>query len=211
MATSQQDVTMVEEVKADQNSIDNIDLGKMDDDDLSGSSVDSDSPKGTKEDSQNTSNANASMKQSEEADKVKAAERNTFKLNLFKKKINLNREQSFKFRVDQNSVNSGLECMSGAHSSGSLQSEVDQLFRFRKENRDIGDRFIREDVEGSGGVNPRNFNFAQCFTFKIQLEKDEDRKALFQTNIKCKPGKKNSNEALNKWSGKGKFEILLGK
>ena len=67
---------------------------------LSGSSVDSNSPKNTKETSNNTSAANLSQKQSEDQEKKKQEERNTFKLNLFKKKINLNREQSFKFRVD---------------------------------------------------------------------------------------------------------------
>ena len=88
--------------------------------------------------------------------------------------------------------------MSGAHSSGSLQSEVDQLFKFRKENRDIGDRFIRENAEASGGDNPRNFNYAQCFTFKIKLENDEDRKAIIMSS-QVKPKKKNSNEGLKKW------------
>ena len=77
--------------------------------------------------------------------------------------------------MDQNSVNSGLEGMSGCYSSGSLQSEVDQLFRFRKENRDIGDRFLRDNPEGSGNGNLRNFNFAQCFTSKIMLETEEEK------------------------------------
>mmetsp|Transcript_15917 Transcript_15917/g.24577 ORF Transcript_15917/g.24577 Transcript_15917/m.24577 type:complete len:92 (-) Transcript_15917:285-560(-) len=91
--------------------------------------------------------------------------------------------------------------MSGAHSSGSLQSEVDQIFKFRKENRDIGDRFLRGEEEGSGGVNPRTMNYAMCFTSKIILENEDERKTLLQPKLKGVPVKKNSNEALNKWSG----------